>query len=587
MRKRFWVAFVLIIVIPMAGWLLRPAPAADARVLADDAVDSSVTYSNILPADYVGPAACASCHKKNHDLWSHSPHSIMNQLPGAHSVQGNFKNQVLELPTGSVRFTTEDGSYFMTVKKDEQILRRYRVTRTVGTRYMQFYIGVQTEGPEPPESGLWREHMLPFSYWITIERWLPKHYFDPDGPQEIVDGVPRTEGIDKITDVRPYNAVCMNCHNTFPYAYRIYHDLFAGFPNATVASAMGPLSKALSDTVEVKATVKDFTALNGRLNPEKHLVTLGISCESCHFGGREHAQNGEKIHFLPTSKFLKITPKNDHALTDRRKDAGTINGICTQCHSGNALLYPNGASCSNSREGRDFNTGACSSQLSCVRCHEPHTAGPRSGGATDPAHLATCVECHGQFAGNEKAVAHGRHKLDQANCLDCHMPRQTLGLDALVRTHRVTKPVEESMAKAGSANACNLCHLDKSLAWTLGELERGWGKKTTPTKEWKSFTTLDQPVGEQWLKGDVAALRVMAGQSYSRSPLGKLMLPNLIRALGDEEPINRVFAQRAAETVLGRKLGRDEYDLTAPPGKRAIQIDVLLKAIGKEKRPDG
>ena len=28
------------------------------------------------------------------------------------------------------------------------------------------------------------------------------------------------------------------------------------------------------------------------------LVVLGISCESCHFGGREHAQNGKPIRFV-------------------------------------------------------------------------------------------------------------------------------------------------------------------------------------------------------------------------------------------------------------------------------------------------
>jgi hypothetical protein len=133
------------------------------------------------------------------------------------------------------------------------------------------------------------------------------------------------------------------------------------------------------------------------------------------------------------------------------------------------------------------------------------------------------------------------------------------------------------MAAQGSVNACNLCHLDKSLGWTLGELERGWGGKITPAKGWKSLAILDRPMGEHWLGGATPALRLVAGQSYARSPLGKSVLPALIRALDDEEPINRVFAQRAAEAVLGRKLSRWEYELTAPPATRARQVERLAE----------
>jgi len=45
------------------------------------------------------------------------------------------------------------------------------------------------------------------------------------------------------------------------------------------------------------------------------------------------------------------------------------------------------------------------------------------------------------------------------------MPRYTQGIEDLVRTHRISRPVEESMVARDSANACNLCHLDKPLSW--------------------------------------------------------------------------------------------------------------------------
>src|SRR5260370_1413956 len=127
----------------------------------------------------------------------------MNQLPTKDSVRGDFANHVLKLPDSAVTFSTAKDGYRMSVVRDGQPLRRYRVTRTVGTRFMQFYIGVQEEGPEPAGHGVYREHMLPFAYWISIGRWLPKHYFDVDGAEELRDGIPLVEGVDRIQDVRP------------------------------------------------------------------------------------------------------------------------------------------------------------------------------------------------------------------------------------------------------------------------------------------------------------------------------------------------------------------------------------------------
>jgi hypothetical protein len=584
MRAPFRVAALLVLLVPVLGWAVRHRPVPDPRLLPDGAVDHSVTYSNILPEDYVGPQACRQCHAKNYRLWSQHPHRRMNQLPGPQTIRGDFNEATLELGRGSVQFSHEGDTYYVTVRQDGRTLRRWRATRTVGSRFMQYCIGVQTEGPEPPDSPVWREHMIPLGYWITAGRWLPKHYFDPDGPELLRDGIPVVEGLDKYDDVRPWTAVCLSCHNTAPYAYRAVHRLYAGFPDATVSLAVGPLSAALSRTVETAPSLKSFEEINARLHADEHLVTLGISCESCHFGGREHAQNGGKIAFLPTSPYLKITNhRPDRPLTDSRKEPATVNGICSQCHSGFARLFPNGGATCNSREGLDFHSGSCTSQMTCVHCHEPHTAGPAAGGPTDPAHVAVCSKCHTQYTQPQQAAAHARHAGSAGvTCLDCHMPRQTLGLDALVRTHRVSLPVEEAMVASGAPTACNLCHLDKSLNWTLQELRQGWGREVRSPS--RSGSQNDRPVGEAWLASNDSHLRLLASQSYARSPLGKARLPELIRSLNDPEPINRVFHARAVESVWGRKLSRAEYELTAPPAVRAAQIERLLAEFARTNR---
>jgi hypothetical protein len=171
--------------------------------------------------------------------------------------------------------------------------------------------------------------------------------------------------------------------------------------------------------------------------------------------------------------------------------------------------------------------------------------------------------------------------MEGVNCLDCHMPRVTQGLDSLVRTHRIGLPVETAMVAAGAANACNLCHLDKSIRWTLKELERGWRQRIEIDPAWAAVYggSLDRPVGEAWLESENTAMRLVAAQSYARSPLGKNKLVELFRALNDPEPLNRLFATFAVEQVLGRKLSSDQINITAPPARRLRQIEALRQAL--------
>lgn len=579
MRMPFRIAAVLVCVVPVLGHAIRNRPRPDPRLLPESAVDRSRTYSNILPEDYVGPETCRSCHAGKYRLWSEHPHRRMNQDASAKTIQGDFANHVLHLPTGEAQFSTEGDHYWVTTRRNGQTVRRWQVTRTVGTRYYQFYIGRETQGPEPADHPARGEHMVPFAWWSTIGRWLPKPYFDPDGPEKLVDGLPQTDGLDGYTDVRPWNGVCMSCHNTTPYAFRAVHRIFAGFPDATVSLAVGSLSTALEGSVVAEPSLASFEQINGHLDPSRHLVSLGISCESCHFGGREHAVNGTPMSFLPSSPYVQLSAhREDRPLSNDRKNPATITGICTQCHSGNSLIYPNGCSEVNSREGLDFNLGACAGQMTCTHCHEPHTAGPREGSPTQKAHVAACVGCHAQYANEAQATAHAAHPAAAGlTCLDCHMPRQSLGLDGLVRTHRVSRPVEEPMVAAGTANACNLCHLDRSVRWTLQELEHRWGRSLKPAPAWPSYADLDRPAGEVWLGGQHTGMRRIAALSYARSPLGPAHLPDLIRGLNDPEPINRVFLSRAVETVRSRKLSPQEYEMTAAPARRAEQIEQLLQ----------
>src|SRR5262245_24393958 len=140
-------------------------------------------YSNIYPADYVGPAACRECHEENHqenyESWQKHPHRTMNQNPDDVSVKGDFSGVELRYGRGRVVFHRAGPSFLMSLYEGERLLRRHVVTRTVGSVYVQYYIGTQVEGPEPRRHPTYRtESKLPFGYSIALKRWLPEVYLD-------------------------------------------------------------------------------------------------------------------------------------------------------------------------------------------------------------------------------------------------------------------------------------------------------------------------------------------------------------------------------------------------------------------------
>jgi hypothetical protein len=548
-------------------------------------------YSNILPEDYVGPDACGKCHKAEHKLWSKHPHRFMNQWASPQSVKGDFSGVTWEPRPGySVRFhTSDDGAYLMSITRPGKKGTRYRVTRTVGSRFMQFYIGVQEEGAEPREDRRYTvEHKLPFGYWLRLARWLPVDYFDAgggDGADYLRDGIPVLSGVDEPYHVLAYSRTCVHCHTTYPHAYRVFHPGLEGFPDAVLRPDPARMSQELARWVDVRPTRAGLSDLLYRVDPKDGLVTIGISCESCHLGGREHATRKNKPSFFPTHPGVQVLARHeDREFLGHRDDPATSQGVCAQCHSARGVaMHPNGARKRNSAESMDMADGHCISKIKCTTCHEPHTPGPPSGGPVVPAHVQACVECHGHLASPEQQAAHARHRPESGvTCLDCHMPRITQGLDEMMRTHRISHPVERSMATQGAPNACNLCHLDRPIRWAVEEVRKGWGQKIELGPA-APDPRLSRPAGELWLESREMIERMIAVDSYSRLPDARKHLPTIMGVMNDRTSVVRIYAVFAAERVLGRRIHQKELDVSAGPATRKQQIDLLLREVKGER----
>jgi predicted CXXCH cytochrome family protein len=537
-------------------------------------------YSNILRGDYVGPEKCKDCHEEQYADWKAHPHSRMNKDAADGTVRGDFSHVTVPYEDGSVTFDRDGASYTMALERAGKLVRRYRVTRTVGSRFMQFYIGVQLEGPEPGGSTPYvEEHKLPFGYWFKLKRWLPVSYFDPVGPETKKDGTPSYDPFDS-PRVHAWRGNCMLCHNTYPYILRMaLPDGLSGFKLTDMPLARREILAELGKTIDLTERPNDPPAVRTRVQPA-NLVTLGVSCESCHFGGRGHtATNGETfMPYLPTSPLLRVMPQDKTRTADpTAKNPYAIAGICGQCHTATVTLFPNGAGTWNSREAVDMAGGACTSRIRCTDCHDPHrTIGPEAAPIIS-SQVAACTSCHPKLEKPEAAAAHSRHDAS-VSCLDCHMPRWTQGLEEVVRTHRISSPTDVRMLAAGSANACNLCHLDRSVKWTTDELAKGWGKKIEPAAAWEKAYggSLETPVGIAWLHGEDPSMRLVATQAYARSPLGKAALGELVKALDDRVAVNRVFATFAVGRVRGQPLTVEEFDVAAKPAVRAREVEALL-----------
>jgi hypothetical protein len=552
------------------------AHASQGETIARAVADSSAPYSNILAADYIGPAACGECHEENYALWQQHPHSKMNALANAETVLGDFSGVAVDYDSGQAVFGKEGADFIVEYFRAGQRVRKFKVTRVIGWRYEQNYVAVQVEGPEAPDHLLYAEEIrLRFSYSIEKGRWFPQSYLEPteyQGTEYLPDGHLRYDPF--APDLTPFNKRCARCHNTYPYDLRLYKI----FTKDGMLSGFAPGPGLGPQTVRALASAEgnlDLLGVEG-LSPER-FVTVGISCESCHFGGREHAEESREMRFVPTHPLLdKWTPAHQGA----RKRAEVVNSICRQCHhSGDGAEdnWPDGSASVNSMESVEMDRGACGGALSCTQCHSTHESGPNAGAPDRQEHIDACLACHGELKAG--VGAHSRHAPGQASCLDCHMPRIVQGFNVYNRTHRISSPSEPEILATGMPNACNLCHLDKSLAWTRDELAKGWGQRVSLTPPLKALfgPAFARPVGEVWLQHPFSMVRTVAAGAYARSELGQAVLPQLIEHLNEPNAYVRMHFLQSVERLLARELTPGEFDVMGAPTKREKQVDRLLE----------
>lgn len=496
--------------------------------------DPAAAGSTIARADYIGPDACGECHPEQLAQWATSLHPVMNQRAERDAVIGSFGGTVLRYAGGEARFEGDAKTgYTMTLTHGERRVS-YRVTRTIGKRSLQEYVGIEQGGTD--------EVRLPFGWWPKRAGWYPQPYFDPWLPEDKVD---------VYAPVRePWAERCPWCHSTYAFEQRI------------ARAAVKPVGHGFE---------QQFVAEPGseRLSTDQQ-VTVGISCESCHLGGRAHAA-GAPIHLIPQGAEPRPGAVVPTTFAQERATPAIVNTVCAQCHSGPSPRLADGTALRNSSEAIDLAASSCTTAR-CIDCHDPHR-----GGVDEKRAIAACTGCHSALADPASARTHAGHE-PATTCLDCHMPKVVMGIDRFVRTHRISSPTNPEVLATEGPNACNLCHLDRSIAWTVAELRTQFEVRLRP-QDWKRYRDPEIAVGDLWLTSTEPAYRIMAAAAYARSPLGAFAVPALLRGLADPLAHVRTWTLLALEELLHRRITDAEYDPRGRPADRERQLKQLAERL--------
>lgn len=544
---------VVLLVLAWGGWQLFNGMGDLTR---------AVDFSQV---GYVGSAACADCHGERLDSWYATYHRTMTQEATGDTVQGRFDGQDLDYYGFRVRPVREGGRYFFDYHELEtgDLIQRQQIHRTVGSNRYQQYL---TKLPE--DETYVRLHYL----WHNgDQRWVHMNaaFLGPDG-----------RSFDE--HVAIWNQNCIFCHNTGP------QPRMSNYQQLREAAALGQV-------VDVGREARF----------ESTVAELGISCETCHGPGAEHAARAED--FWQRTGMRLSAGRDTSIVNPVRLDAERASHVCAQCHAqrvpvstellrrwmnegpsfrpgdwlydhvepvtrqtrvpvdGHEDLFQlrfwgDGTPRLSAYEYQGQAMSAChqKAELSCMDCHTMH-AGDPAGQLTERNRGNTpCLRCHQEYRPGAALVEHTRHAADGPGslCYNCHMPHLNYGVMAIHRSHHIEVPDVARDARAGRPNACLNCHVDETVNWAVAELADGWSAHQEPQPVQRlDGGPSDLSDAASMLMGDpaqkaIAAWRAGHADNPQRGRERAWLVPYLLEAMADIYPSTRRFARMSLLAIL-------------------------------------
>ncbi len=445
---------------------------------------------------YAGSETCLDCHKRNHATWYASYHRTMTQLPENGLVLGDFENADIRFGSDEHTYRTRKHSGRLWVEMDNQ--SNFQFNRTgkreefpielmTGSHHMQLYwISL----------GIGRNlGLLPIVYLNEAKRWVPRRSVFLRPPVDYMD-----------VELSRWGRICIDCHSTKGRAnpsmsgQNIAFDTRVAEFGISCESCHGPAASHVALRQRMADNKGDTSSLpdDSIVNPSRLPHTLSSQvCGNCH--GVHSSLNESSVgnDFLPGQNLT-------HYRHVHRKDSKTRSFLKSTHSDG----YPDDASVDKEMDlvfwddgvprvaGREYNSlsqSACHvrGKLSCISCHVLHKS------TSDLRTLESwandllgqnalgdevCLSCHKQTDYASRNHTHHGSDSPGSRCYNCHMPHTSYALLKGIRSHTIDSPRVVSPTKNARPNACNLCHLDKTLEWSANHLQK-WFQTPVPKLE--------------------------------------------------------------------------------------------------------
>ena len=240
--------------------------------------------------------------------------------------------------------------------------------------------------------------------------------------------------------------------------------------------------------------------------------------------------------------------------------------------------WSDGNSRSAGREFSGLSRSACylNGEISCLSCHSMHESDPNDQLTAGMNSNDACYQCHANY--RDAIEEHTHHPVGSSGsqCYNCHMAHTSYGLLKAIRNHQIDRPYVATIGSHGRPNACNLCHLDKTLSWTAEHLSEWYGAdKPELTEDEKNIAA-----SALWLlTGDAGQRAVVAWntgwQPAMQASQTDWLAPVMAQLLEDPYSAVRFIAHRALQRYPGFE--QFQYDFDGAEENRAEAKQRVLK----------
>ncbi len=473
-----------------------------------------MAYATNQPSGYAGSASCRVCHAYAYDKWAASHHAEAERLLQTNRDQSAFS------PARSLAHGTQK-SYFSWNNGQPQVvclglsgkMETNPVVRVIGEYPLRQFLVAQPGG---------RLQVLEASYDPTNNAWFNVYGNEDRQPGEWGHWTGR--GMN-------WNFMCASCHNTrvqknYDAATDTYHTTMLE-PTVSCEACHGPLQAHVD-------WQRKYGGTNDPVFPKLTSQQTFDMCGSCH--ARRADLTGD---FVPGDRF---SDRYELSLVDNSE-----------------LFYPDGQVHDEDYEFAAFlGSKMHLAGVTCLDCH------PRNLHMAKLYGNAVCLRCHS--GGNPKSpiinpTQHSHHAEGSPGnaCIACHMPVTVYMQRHPRHDHGFTIPDPLLTKQIGVPNACNRCHADKSVDWSLQSVEQWYGDRMNRSTRDRALVIARARQGDLAAQPQLLTLLQTEKIPYWRAVAAGLLgnwasdpavMPVLIKGLADSNELVRAACLRSLEPLV-------------------------------------